>query len=147
MEENNNRVIIPTYNRVWKLDRYIYSIGNQPLLRPINLKALSYFIFVWMGVAVLTATPPFRQIGELLSSSIGFIHSMRNIIRFILLPVGITVFITKIKIDGREPHIFLFRYCSYYLHKNEHIERFKIKQTYVDKTIHITGYTTHGNKL
>lgn len=111
MQEERDYVILRTYENVWKTPFKIYSIENFKLWVPINPWELLYFLFGLVVVFVLGRVLP-------------FINAIPFIIRYIAIPFGIMKFFTKIKLDGKQPHKFIFDFLVFKA-GNKRLERFQ----------------------
>lgn len=111
MNNDNEEIILRTYNSVWKIDRKIYSIEGLKLLFPIIVNQLPYW-----GASILI-TFVFIKV-------IPFFDRLHFVIKYILVPYGIMKFFTSIKLDGKLPHKFMYDYAVFALN-SKHYNRFK----------------------
>ena len=62
-DNNNNRVIIYSYRKVWKIDKKLYSFSNIRLPVPIDpMDLVAYGMGVLLMLAMGRVIPPFQQI-------------------------------------------------------------------------------------
>lgn len=95
MANENNKVIIYSYRKVWKIDKKLYSISNIRLPVPIDPMDLAAYGLGILTVLVLgRLIPPFQQIPW--------------IIRFLVFPYLLSKAFFKIKPDGKN----LFKYLG-----------------------------------
>lgn len=97
---DNDKVVLRTYNRVWKYERKIYSLDTVRLPVPINPGDAIYFIIGLLITVLLLKLLPFLNVVPL-------------ILRYTLLPYGVMKFLTKKKFDGKLPHLFVKAYIEY----------------------------------
>lgn len=113
---DNEKIILRTYNRVWKYDRKIYALDSVRLPFPINPGDAIYFIIGLLITSILLKLLPFLNV-------------IPFILRYSLLPYGLMKFLTKKKFDGKLPHMFLKGYMDY-LQLPKIIARFGSGETY-----------------
>lgn len=109
----NNKIRLFSYSKVWKIEHKIYSFQNITLPVPINPVDLLYFcssaFFVFIVGKII---PPITVVPVVL--------------RLLALPYGITKFLTKKKLDGKNPIKFFIGYIYFvFIEKNSYIEKFK----------------------
>ncbi len=111
MEER--RVKIFSYTKVWRVEKKIYTISNISLPRPINPFDLLAFSGVVLFMLFLGRVLP-------------FIASIPTVIRYIAIPYMVASYLTKKKLDGKNP-IKYFTGCMVYflLLKGTYIQQFK----------------------
>lgn len=84
------KVTLFSYMKVWKIEKKIYNFENVKLIVPVAPRKLLFFC---VGVAVVwllgVIIPPFKSLPVLL--------------RIGVIPYGITQFLTKKKLDGKNP--------------------------------------------
>lgn len=97
---DNDKVILRTYNRVWKYERKIYTLDTVRLPVPINPSDAIYFILGLLITIMLIKLMP-------------FLNAIPFILRYTILPYGIMKFLTKKKFDGKLPHMFLKSYIEF----------------------------------
>lgn len=107
-----NRVIIRSYSKVWKVENRIYAIQNIVLPFPINPREILYFGIAAAGVFILgVILPPFKAIPVIL--------------RYGAIPIGLTKLLNKKKFDGKSPPKYLAAYIGYLFSRRDYVERFK----------------------
>ncbi len=86
----NDMARLYSYTKVWKVKKKIYTFYNIVLPVPIDPVELLYFL---IGVAFVWIIGLFIPV----------IASMPLVIRILAIPYGITSFLTKKKLDGKNP--------------------------------------------
>lgn len=97
----NNRVSLYSYIKVWRVEKKIYSFQNFKL--PIAINPYDFLSFLGTAVVILI-------IGRIFP---GF-TVIPTVIRFIFIPYGISKYLMKKKLDGKNPLKYLFG-CVRYL--------------------------------
>lgn len=97
---NDNKVKIYSYTKVWKVEKKIYSFSNLKLPIPINPYDLLYYGVVAMGVLALGKIFP-------------FINRIPAVLRYLALPYLVATYMTKVKLDGKNPVKFFLSYIRY----------------------------------
>jgi|GEM_PF-1118621 hypothetical protein len=98
--EEERRIVLRTYNSVWKIPRKLYSIDNIKLLMPIDQDQAVYFI----ASGVIT---------YFLLKILPFLGYLPFVFKYIAIPYGIMKFLTKQKLDGKMPHKFFLDYLLF----------------------------------
>lgn len=126
--KDNREVILRTYSGVWKLDRKLYSIEGYKLPFPISIvdgayfaASLSLLIFIYKLIPIF--------------------DGINFIIRFVVLPLGITKLLTTIKLDGKYPHKFFMDYIAFILSPKKYY-RFKPVEEYKRNKVLFDGRVT-----
>ncbi len=88
MEENKIKIF--SYAKVWKVEKKIYAISRFSLPRPIS----PYDLLAFAGVVLCMM---------LFSKLIPLLAVMPVIIRYIGIPYAIVAYLTKKKLDGKNP--------------------------------------------
>lgn len=114
--DEHEEIILRTYNKVWKIDRKIYSIEGLKLLFPISTNEAIYFI-VSMTLSIL------------LTKIIPFYNNLNGVLKYGAVPYGLMKFLTKQKLDGKLPHKFFYDYLMYLIMPKQY-ERFKPIDSY-----------------
>lgn len=109
----SKKITIYSYNKVWKVKKKIYSIQNFVLPVPIDPFQILYFSCAFIFIVIL---------GNILP----FIKLIPTVIRCIAIPYGITTFLMKKKLDGKNPIKFFIGLMVYvFVERNSYYERFK----------------------
>ncbi|MBD5480838.1 MAG: conjugal transfer protein [Lachnospiraceae bacterium] len=87
---DEKKVKIYSYNKVWRVEKKIYSISNIPLPTPIN----PYDLLAFVGVALFMFV---------LGTFIPVTARIPTVIRFIAIPYGVANYAMKKKLDGKNP--------------------------------------------
>lgn len=98
--DDDVKVVLRTYNSVWKIPRWLYSIDKIKLWVPIDQNQAIYFC---ASVAITF----------LLLKIIPFLNALPFVFKYIAIPYGLMKFFTKQKLDGKLPHKFFLDYLSY----------------------------------
>lgn len=115
MKEKGKKVKLYSYLKVWKVEKKIYAISNMALPVPVNPYDLLYFLGVLFLIYILGRIIP-------------VIASIPGIIRLVLLPYGITKYMVKVKLDGKNPIKYFTGYISYAAtEKGRVIEKYQIR--------------------
>lgn len=100
-DNSNNSVVIYSYQKVWKIDKKLYSFSNIRLPVPVDpMDLAAYGLGVLIMLAVGKIIPPFQQVSW--------------IVRYLIFPYLLAKAFFKIKPDGKN----LFKYligCLRYL--------------------------------
>lgn len=95
------KVRLRTYRQVWGTERVIYQIERVRLPFPVSFRQAGVFASVVICMALLSRIPPVAGISPLL--------------RYLLIPGAITWFLTKQRLDGKPPLLWLFAMIRYAL--------------------------------
>lgn len=95
------KVRLRTYRQVWDQERVIYQIERVRLPFPVSFRQAGLF-----GASVAAM---------LLISRIPLVAALPALTRYILLPALITWFLTKQRLDGKPPLLWLFGMLRYAL--------------------------------
>lgn len=98
--DEEKKIILRTYNSVWKSPRKLYSIDNIKLLFPIDQDQAIYFV-ASVGITYI------------LLKILPFLGYLPFVFKYIAIPYGIMKFLTKQKLDGKLPHKFFLDYLQY----------------------------------
>lgn len=93
------KVVLRTYGSVWKIPRKLYSIDKIKLWIPIGQDQAIYFC-ASVGITFL------------LLKILPFLNALPFVFK-VAIPIGLTQFLTKQKLDGKLPHKFFLDYLSY----------------------------------
>jgi len=89
-------IIIPTYKRVWKIERVMYKIDRIKLIRPVSYWQLGYFVLALIFIAAT-----------------GIFNFLPVMVRYLLLPIAVSFYLSKAKHDGKAPHRWIITYVKY----------------------------------
>lgn len=113
------RVILRSYSKVWKIERYLYNLGEINLPNPIALNTLIY----WMGFSILMV----------ILSKIPLIGMISPMYKFLVIPGALAWFFNNKLLDGKNPLAFIRSILVHYyiiFFKGHIISRFRyIKNT------------------
>ena len=103
---------LPSYERVWKVEKKIYSLGNIHLPAPIKPMDFLYYAAV-LGIVLL------------LDSIIPVLQPVPWIIKYLVVPFLLVRFLQKKKFDGKPPQKFLIDYLRYLGNRGRQLESFR----------------------
>lgn len=111
--EKVEKIQIYSCQKVWKIEHSIYSVGNINLPVPVQPSNLLYFCGTFAIMALLCKLFP-------------VLYSLPFVLRVFAIPYGITVFLRKKKLDGKNPIKYLIAWIKYELFENgKYFERFE----------------------
>lgn len=113
--DEQKKITIYSYSRVWKVEKKIYAIQNVVLPVPIDPWQLLYFGIIWAVINLVFGALP------------GF-GSIPVVIRSILIPYLISKFLLTKKLDGKNPIRYIIGILIYLFAENEKaLEHFTLK--------------------
>jgi len=92
-------IVIRTYKRIWKFPRILYKIDRFKLLRPVTYWQILYFFIGIILAAIL--------------NQFFFFSWIPSIVKFLIFPIGLSIYLSKAKHDGKAPHRWLLTYIRY----------------------------------
>lgn len=95
-----DRLRIPTYRQVWRLERVLYQIERMRLPFPITFRQMGIFVVSALVMAVLSKVPG--------------VAGLPALVRYIGIPVLLAWYLTKQTLDGKPPHLWLRSMYRYY---------------------------------
>jgi hypothetical protein len=101
-----------SYKRVWKVEKKIYAFQNLKLPVPVVPAQLGYFVLTLAAVALFDRFTP-------------FISFIPPIIKYLALPFGLTQFLMKKKLDGKNPLKYFVDYIRYLSDRSRSMEFFR----------------------
>lgn len=111
--ENNKRLKIYSYKKVWKVEKKIYSFGNLKLPIPLN----PYDLLAYAAIVVVVL---------ILGKIFPVFNHVPAILRYVVLPYLVAKYFMTIKLDGKNPIMFLLGCARYVLTtKGSYIQNFK----------------------
>ena len=105
-------MLLYSYEKVWKVEKKVYSIQNIHLPAPIAPAQFGYFAVVLLIVFVLCKIFPFLEI-------------VPALIRYLAVPFLLTQFLMKKKLDGKAPHRFFADYIKYIFTRSTPLQFFR----------------------
>ncbi len=110
---SDKRIIIYSYRKVWNIEKKIYAFQNIRLPFPIN----PYELLEFIGVALLMV-----MLGKLLP----FLSGIPTVLKYLAFPYVVTHYITKKKLDGKNPVKYLWGCCVYFFTlRNNYLQQLK----------------------
>lgn len=97
---------IKSYTSIWNVEKMIYAISDFNLPVPMNITQMAWFIGVLFAMIVFKNTPPVSMIDNAL-------------IKYVVIPGGVTWFISQKTFDGMKPYTFLKSVISYMVRQKE----------------------------
>ena len=95
------KVRLRTYRQVWSQERVIYQIERVRLPFPISFRQAGLFAAIAIVMAVLSRLP--------------LIGNASGVVRYLLIPGAVTWFLTKQRLDGKPPLLWLLTILRYAL--------------------------------
>ena len=112
---------IRSYKRVWNFERVLHSIYDFALPKVFTFTQIGWFLGT-LGVVVL------------LSNTILLNWLNNYLIKFIVIPVGISWFMCQKTFDGKKPHKFIYSVVNYHLKRKVRFadKPIKFQKKYLD---------------
>lgn len=110
---DENKIVLRSFSNLKNFETKIYRAGNINLLVPIGLESTAIFTVVLLMVFFIDKF---------------FSLPIMPVIKFVAIPVGLTMFIRTAKVDGKKPYIYLLRLIQYISIKDKVIERFEFRE-------------------
>lgn len=111
---------IKSYTSIWNVEKVLYSLGEVSLLFPLTFTQIAWLVFTEITVVVLRNVPPISMIDN-------------PLMKYGVIPGGITWFMSQKTFDGMKPQTFLKTAFSYLL---------RPKETYMENPIKVAGRVT-----
>lgn len=128
------KVEIYSYSKVWKVQKKIYAIQNFVLPVPIDPWQLLYFGMTWFVCSIIFGTIPGLKI-------------IPAMIRNIIFPYFISKFLMTKKLDGKNPLRYAIGLIVYlFVEHGKSMERFQM-QSIRNKVIKINWNCSQGQRL
>lgn len=110
---------IKNYTSIWNVEKMIYALSDLNLPVPLSITQIAWFTVTFMMVLVLGKIPPLSMIDNFL-------------IKYAMIPGGVTWFVSQKTFDGKKPYSFLRSVISYLL---------RPKETYMGKAVKYNDLT------
>lgn len=110
---------IKSYTSIWNVEKVIYSLMNYNLPFPLTFTQIAWFMGVLFFNIVFQNLPPLSMTDNVL-------------LKYIVMPAGVTWFMSQKTFDGKRPYSFFRSAVSYYL---------RDKKTFAGKAIRLKGKT------
>lgn len=104
---------IRSYTNIWNVEKVLYSINDLKLPFPVTYTQMAWMVASVIFVIMFGNIPPFC-----------FIENV--FIKYLVVPVGVTWFMSKKTFDGKKPYAFLKSVFSYFT---------RAKRTYAGKKV------------
>ena len=112
MEEQEKRVKIYSYTKVWRIEKKIYAVNRLVLPMPVNPFDVLYFLATMLVILLIgKILPPFNMIPWVL--------------RFGAFPYLVTGVLMKKKLDGKNPIKYFAGVLRHYFTKDNYCQGFK----------------------
>lgn len=85
---------LKSYTSIWNVEKVLYSISDFQLPFPITFSQMAWFVLSLFLIMLLGSLPPFSLIDNVL-------------IKYLLIPCGITWFMSQKSFDGKRPFSFV----------------------------------------
>lgn len=108
------RVRVYSYQKVWKIEKKIYSVQNITLPLPVN----PYDFLEFLAVVLLM---------NLLNRFIPFLWQVPSVLKYLLLPFVIVRYLMKLKLDGKNPVRYMAGLVPWLLTRHGYTEHFQYK--------------------
>lgn len=112
---------IKSYSNIWTVEKVIYAVNDLKLPFPVTLSQMAFFVCFVLGMVVLGNMPPLMFVENVL-------------LKYLVIPVGLTVLMSKKTFDGKKPLGFLRSVICYF---------FRPKCTYAGKPVQFGKHTSH----
>ena len=93
---------IRSFTSIWSVEKVIYAINDLQLPFPVTFSQMAWFVVSFLVVLIFADLPPLSLISGALLKYIG-------------IPVGITLFMSKKTFDGKKPYSFIKSVFGYLL--------------------------------
>lgn len=105
---------IRSYSSIWSVEKMIYAIDNQTKLPiPLSISQIGWLMLSLFVVITFKNLPPISLINS-------------GLIRYVVIPIGITWFMSQKTFDGKKPFSFVKTVIGYF---------FRHKLTFADEKI------------
>lgn len=106
---DDRKIRILSYDKVWSVEKKIHAIYNFKLPVPVAIDQFQYVA----GIVIIMFLPIF--------------HFLPTIIRFVMIPYFGSNYLSKIKLDGKNPIRFFLGYIGYLVsERSTYIEKFRV---------------------
>ncbi len=117
MQEDNmqgREIVFKSYSNIWKVERFLKHLSGAKMSSPVSLTNAAYFICIaCVEIFLILIFPPIKKLPWVV---------------LIGIPFAITLLLKKVKLDGRNPVLFLSKVTEH-LFKPKVIERFRNIET------------------
>lgn len=111
-ENDDRRITLYSYRKVWFIEKKIYAVQNIVLPVPVNPYEILEFIGV-VGIIML-----FTRI-------VPALENVPPILRYAAIPYLVVKYLMKLKLDGKNPVKYFVGLIPYIFTKTQYIEHFK----------------------
>lgn len=108
---SDERYILYNYDKIWRYEKKIYTIGDRILPLPIKPMELGYYALALVVLVLIEKIIP-----------LSFIPSL---VRYTVLPFALVKILKYKKFDGKNPVKFVLGYIEYSLQKKESYQFFR----------------------
>lgn len=92
---------VKVYTPLMRYDKILFALLDVELPFPVTFRQIGFFFSSILGMFIVSHLP-----------GLGFLQSYM-LITYGLIPVALTLFFTKFKLDGKPPYIFILDYFLY----------------------------------
>ena len=125
------KILIRSYRQAWQIENKIYAYGNIKFPIPIQPKAILYWVMIFLVTWLLSLMVPILQ-------------EIPMILKYLILPVVLTQFFLKMKLDGKKPHRYFLAWLSHLIHQTHYIERFNSIPPHQDQDFRLSWFCSRG---
>lgn len=130
--DENKKIRLFSYNKVWKFEKKIYAIMNLVLPVPISTNDALYFGFSFAVMYIMGRMLP-------------LVESIPAAIRCLIIPYGMMKFLTKKKLDGKNPIKYFCGYLYYiFYERHTYLEKFKTNSIIKEEKLVINWSCSRG---
>ncbi|HCC34541.1 MAG TPA: hypothetical protein DEQ02_02435 [Ruminococcaceae bacterium] len=101
-----------SYEKVWKVEKKIYSLANVHLPFPIKPVEMGYFLATALILFILDKITP-------------LLFFLPALLKYVVMPYGIMKFLLKKKLDGKPPQKYFIDYFRYLLDRKSDLEFYR----------------------
>lgn len=105
-------ITLRTYAKAWKFDTVIYSVGDVTLPFAVNITQAGFFAASLLITMIICAVIP--PLGKL-----------PFMIKFVIIPFAGMKAATSLKLEGKQPHKWIFGFFKYLVIQPKLLSRFK----------------------
>lgn len=92
---------VKVYTPLMRYEKILFAINDLELPFPVTFRQIGFFFASLIGMIIMVNLP-----------GLGFMKPWW-LINFAVIPIGLTWFFTKFKLDGKAPHIYIWDYIQF----------------------------------
>ncbi len=93
---------VKSFTNIWNVEKVLYSINDLRLPFPVTFSQMAWFVATEFAIIFLSDIPPFSMMDS-------------AIIKYGVIPVAVTWFMSQKTFDGKKPYRFLTSVLTYYI--------------------------------